>query len=108
MLRTISITLVNDKKPGTTTIMSIIYGYMSRSLEREWRTIRYSWARCIAQCHGRRIDVDNLRSCSFLHSNDYGSEFSLLCVWFCFAVHDEIHEYEFTMFSVLRLHWFYV
>jgi hypothetical protein len=54
--------------------------------------------------------VDDSRSGSYPHHNDFASKFSLIRVWFCskfrfcFVVHDTVYEYEFTMFSVLRLH----
>jgi hypothetical protein len=107
----IPVTLVNDKKHGTTMITSITPHYMSPSLELAWRIIRYSWARFIGRCHNCHTDGDDLRSGSFLPYNDYGSKFRLLRVWFCFkslklclAVHGLVYKYEFTMFNSLRLH----
>ncbi len=92
------------------TITSIRHSYMSRLLEQAWRIIRYFWAQYIGQCHDHHTDADGSQSGLSLLHNDYGSKFSLLCVWvyfkfeLCFAVHSSVYEYESTMFSVLRLH----
>jgi hypothetical protein len=56
------------------------------------------------------MDADNSQSGSYPHPNDYGSKFGfatclvLFEFKLCFAVHDTVYEYEFIIFSGLRLH----